>query len=359
MLKSVIAKVVAAEDLTRDEARSAIEIVMRGEATPAQIAGLLVALRMKGETVDEIVGAAEAMRAEASRVSLERPGLVDTCGTGGDGAGTFNVSTAAAFVAAGAGVPVAKHGNRSVSSHCGSADVLEALGVTLTDDAEVLRLCLEEAGMAFLFAPFQHPAMKHAVGPRKELAVRTIFNMLGPLTNPAGARRQLMGVYDARLVERLARVVGRLGAERALVVHGAGGLDELSTLGTSRVAEWDGERVVSYEVDPGSFGLEAAAPGDLLGGDAERNADIIRAVLDGAAGAARDIVVLNAGAAIYAGGLVDDLEAGLDAARVSLDDGAAAGKLDALVACSATAAEAVEETPDDPGPGEPGIGGGV
>ncbi|MFQ5742842.1 MAG: anthranilate phosphoribosyltransferase [Acidobacteriota bacterium] len=331
MLRSAIGRVVAGEDLSREEARLAVESIMRGEATPSQIAGLLVALRMKGETVDEIVGSAEAMRAAALRLHVAVDNLVDTCGTGGDGAGTFNISTTAAFVVAGAGVPVAKHGNRAISSACGSADVLEALGVTLLSEPERLASCLAQAGIAFLFAPFQHPAMKHAVGPRRELAIRTIFNLLGPLTNPAGARRQLVGVYDGGLVSTLAEVLGRLGSERALVVHGAGGLDELSTLGPSQVAEWDGEGVRAYQIDPQQLGLPASEADQLRGGSKEENAATIRAVLEGREGPARDIVVLNAAAAIYAGGGVDSIETGLDVARESIDSGAAANCLAALV----------------------------
>ena len=327
-------EVLDGNDLGRDEARAAMEAIMGGEATPAQIAGYLVALRAKGETVEEIAGSAEAMRAAAIRVEAGRDGLVDTAGTGGDGAGTINVSTAAAIVAAGAGVPVAKHGNRGVSSRCGSADVLEALGVTLVESPARQAEILAEVGLAFLFAPFQHPAMKHAVGPRKELGVRTIFNVLGPLTNPAGARRQLVGVYDAALVETLARVLGELGAERALVVHGAGGLDELSTLGPTRVAEWDGASVRTYEIDPADFDLPAARIEDLAGGEPDDNAAAIRAILDGQPGPGADIVLLNAAAAIYVGGAAADLGEGLRRAREAVAGGAASERLEALVKAS-------------------------
>ena len=330
-LEEAIAKVIGGADLDRAEALAAMETIMRGEATPAQVAGYLVALRMKGETVDEIVGSAEAMRAAAVRVEVDTDGLIDTAGTGGDGVGTINISTAAAFVAAGAGIPVAKHGNRGVSSKCGSADVLEALGVTLVADPGRQAEILADVGITFLFAPFQHPAMKHAIGPRKELAVRTIFNLLGPLTNPAGARRQLVGVYDGELIETLASVLGELGALKALVVHGAGGLDELSTLGTSQVAEWDGERVRTYEVDPVALGLSTATAAQIAGGTSRKNADIVRRVLGGEQGPHTDIVLLNAAAAIYAGDGTGSLEEALDVARQSLDSGAAAEKLDALV----------------------------
>lgn len=331
MLKTYLERLVAGSSLTRDEAREAMRAIMAGDAGPAWIAGFLVALRVKGETVDEIAGFAETMRAVANPLDLGEENLVDTCGTGGDGAGTFNVSTAAALVAAGAGVKVAKHGNRAVSSECGSADVLEALGVTLVSDEPVLRRCLREAGFAFLFAPAQHPAMKHAIGPRRELGLRTVFNLLGPLTNPAGARRQVMGVYDAALVRPLAEVLARLGAEHAMVVHGAGGLDELSTLGATRVAEWDGQRLAVHELRPEDHGLEPASAEAIAGGDPPRNARIVRAVLEGEPGPARDIVLLNAAAAIRVAGAADSLADGLVRARRAVDEGAAAAALDALI----------------------------
>jgi anthranilate phosphoribosyltransferase len=318
--------------------------VMRGEASPVQIAGLIVGMRMKGETIEEIVGCAEAMREAAVCLDVPADGLVDTCGTGGDGAGTFNISTAAALVAAGAGVPVAKHGNRSVSSSCGSADVLEALGVTLLNDHERLATCLEQAGITFMFAPFQHPAMQHAAGPRRELALRTIFNLLGPLTNPAGARRQVVGVYDPALVPVLAEVLGRLGAERALVVHGAGGIDELSTLGPSNMAEWDGCRIQVYEVDPEALGIDVALPHQIAGGAAEHNAARIQGILDGERGPAADIVLLNAAAAIYVGGLAEDLDEGLARARDAIASGAARDRLEHLVELTEP-----EEVPDTEG----------
>ena len=334
MLQDAIASVIGGADLSREDARAAMQEIMRGEATPAQVAGYLVALRMKGETVDEIVGSAEAMRAAAVRVEVDTERLVDTAGTGGDGAGTINISTAAAFVVAGAGIPVAKHGNRGVSSKCGSADVLEALGVGLVADPGRQAQILADTGITFLFAPFQHPAMKHAVGPRTELAVRTIFNVLGPLTNPAGASRQLVGVYDVELIETLARVLGELGARRALVVHGAGGLDELSTLGPSHVAEWDGETVRRYEVDPEALGLSTATAAEVAGGTSKKNATIVRKVLEGEPGPHADIVLLNAAAAIYVGDGASNLGEALATARDSIDSGAAADKLGALVAAS-------------------------
>ena len=338
MLETAIDSAVHGVDLTREEARAAMQTIMQGDATPAQVAGYLVALRMKGETVDEIAGSAEAMRSAAVRVEVANDDLVDTAGTGGDGAGTINVSTIAALVAAGAGVRIAKHGNRGVSSKCGSADVLEALGVTLIDDPVRQARILDEVGIAFLFAPFQHPAMKHAAGPRRELAIRTIFNVLGPLTNPAGARRQLVGVYDGALIETLARVLGELGAVRALVVHGAGGLDELSTLGPSRVAEWDGADVRTYEIDAENLGLSRATAQQVAGGDGEENAAVVRRIFDGEPGPHADIVLLNAGAAIYASGSAADLAQGLEMARGSIDSGTAGERLDQLIRATGEAA---------------------
>ncbi len=334
MIERAIDSVINGNDLNREEARAAMQAIMSGEATPAQVAGYVVALRMKGETVDEIAGSAEAMRAAAVMIDADRDDLVDTAGTGGDGAGTINISTAAALVAAGAGVRVAKHGNRGVSSKCGSADVLEALGVTLVEDPARQAAILEQAGFVFLFAPYQHPAMKHAVVPRRELGVRTVFNVLGPLTNPAGARRQLVGVYDDALVETLARVLGELGALRAMVVHGAGGLDELSTAGPTMIAEWDGNDIAVYEIEPVDLGLEPAAVTDLTGGDASHNAAAIRSVLQGRGGPHADIVALNAAAAIYLGGAADGLQSGLQAAWLSIESGAALERLEALVEAS-------------------------
>ena len=338
MLTTTIRKVIEGHDLTRHEARAAMQVIMRGEATPSQVAGYLVALRMKGETVDEITGSAEAMREAAVMVPADGANLVDTAGTGGDGAGTINISTAAALVAAGAGVRIAKHGNRSVSSKCGSADVLEALGVTLVEDPQMQAAILEQVGFVFLFAPFQHPAMKHAMAPRKELGVRTVFNVLGPLTNPAGALHQVVGVYDSALVETLAHVLGALGARRALVAHGAGGLDELSTVGPTRVAEWDGSGVNVYEIGPADLGLEPAEVGSLVGGDAAHNAAAIRSIFEGKGGPQADIVALNAAAAIYVGEAADGLQSGLRLAWTSIRSGAALERLDALVEASRGAA---------------------
>jgi anthranilate phosphoribosyltransferase len=333
-MKKLLKEVVSGRDLSSQDAESAMARIMAGEATPAQIAGLLVALRIKGETVEEIAGFARAMRSAATRLDLERDDLVDTCGTGGDGANTFNVSTTAALIAAGAGVPVAKHGNRAVSSACGSADVFEALGVRLVSGEAALRRCLEAANIAFLFAPAQHPAMKHAIAPRRELGMRTVFNLLGPLTNPAGARRQVVGVYDEVLVEPLAEVLGQLGAVHVMVVHGAGGLDEISTLGPTKVAEWRDGTLRSHTISPSDHGIDLAEADAIGGGDGESNATIVRAVLAGEPGARRDIALLNGAAAIYVSGQVDSFDEALAAARRSIDGGAARQALALLVTAS-------------------------
>ncbi len=337
-MKKLLNEVVAGRSLSSEDAEAAMTQIMAGEATPAQIAGLLVGLRVKGETVDEIAGFARAMRSAATLLDLDRGDLVDTCGTGGDGANTFNVSTTAALIAAGAGVPVAKHGNRAVSSACGSADVLEALGVRLVSGQTALQHCLEAANIAFLFAPAQHPAMKYAIGPRRELGLRTVFNLLGPLTNPAGARRQVVGVYDDSLVEPLAEVLGRLGAVHVMVVHGAGGLDEISTLGPTHVAEWRDGALRCFTISPAEHGIEFADPEAIGGGDGGRNAELVRAVLAGTPGARRDIAVLNGAAAIYVSGQVDSFGAALESAAHAIDSGAAQRALDALVAASAAEA---------------------
>jgi anthranilate phosphoribosyltransferase len=308
---------------------------MAGEATPAQIGAYLTALRMKGETVPEITGSVRAMRRSAVAVqpAVSPMDLVDTCGTGGDGAGTFNISTTAAFVVAGTGQKVAKHGNRSVSSKSGSADVLLALGVNLDLTPEQVAQAIDRVGIGFLFAPKLHPAMKHAIGPRRELGVRTIFNVLGPLTNPAGARSQLIGVYDGNLTEPLAKVLGELGSTGAFVVHGHGGLDELTTTGPNRVSRLQAGDVVTETFDPADLGFSRANPADLTGGTAEENAEITRNILAGRErGARRDVVVLNAAAALVAAGKAADLTGGLELANQSLDSGAAQAVLDNFVA---------------------------
>jgi anthranilate phosphoribosyltransferase len=332
-------------DLTRIEAAAAMEAIMSGAATGAQIGAFLTALRMKGETVEELIGFAQVMRQKVVRIrargdevaglsGTDREMLIDTCGTGGDATGTFNVSTATAFVVAGAGLRVAKHGNRSVSSLCGSADVVETLGINLDLPPDKVARCIEEVGIGFLYAPLLHTAMKHVMPARREMGVRTVFNMLGPLTNPAAANAQIIGVYAASLTEPLARVLAELGTVRAFVVHGADNLDEISNTGESRVSEVREGAVRTYTVRPEDFGMPRASIKDLAGGDREQNADIIRAVLDGEAGPRRDIVLMNASAALVAGGRARDLKEGVAVAAQSIDSRAARGKLDALIALS-------------------------
>ncbi len=332
-------------DLTRLEAAAAMEAIMSGGATNAQIAAFLTALRMKGETVEELVGFAQVMRMKAVRVrtrgeveaaltGTDREMLIDTCGTGGDATGTFNVSTATAFVVAGAGVKVAKHGNRSVSSLCGSADVVEALGINLDLPPAKVARCIDEVGIGFLYAPLLHTAMKFVMTARREMGIRTVFNILGPLTNPAGANAQVIGVYAQGLTEPLARVLAELGTLRAFVVHGADGLDEIATTGESRIAEVREGLVRTYTVRPEDFGVGRATIADLQGGDREQNAEIIRRILQGEPGPKRDLVVVNAGAALVAGGRARDFKEGAQAAAHAIDSGAAAGKLEALVKLS-------------------------
>lgn len=331
MLKPYLSKVINFQHLTVEEAEQAMHIIMSGEATPAQIAGYLVALRMKGETVDEILGSAMAMRAHAQTIRVQTSPLVDTAGTGGDGAHTFNISTASAFVVAGSGRRVAKHGNRAASSRCGSADVLEALGVRVDLSPQQVARCIEEVGIGFLYAPNFHPAMKHAIGPRRELGQRTLFNLLGPLTNPACADYQLLGVYEAGLVSPLAQVLRELNIGGAFVVHGCGGLDELTTRGPNHVSQVVGGRVVSYELDAADLGLRPAAPDDLRGGDPAENAAILRAILENRDDSPRrDVVLLNSAAAIAAH--TGDLPAALAEAEQSLSSGAALDRLEALIA---------------------------
>jgi anthranilate phosphoribosyltransferase len=321
-------------DLSRDESRKVMDTIMWGEATPAQIGGFLVALRLKGETADEIAGAAEAMRAHVIPVVPERQDLVDTAGTGGDGGRTFNISTAAALLAAAAGAGVAKHGNRSVSSQSGSADVLEALGFELEVSCEHIARSIDELGFGFMFAPVHHPAMKHAGPVRRELAARTVFNVLGPLTNPAGARAQVVGVYSPLLVPVIADVLAKLGARRAFVVHGAGGIDELSPAGPNLVCEVVDGDVRRREIDPLDLGIERCPADELRGGTPQENAAQIREIFHGANGGRRSAILLNAAGAIAAGGHADDLRDGLEMARSALDSGAAADRLDRLVAFS-------------------------
>ena len=340
MFSALIEKLQRRQDLTREEAAAAMEAIMEGRAQPAQIAGLLVGLSMKGERPDEIVGLAQTMRSRATRLARDHGPVFDTCGTGGDRAETFNVSTVAALVLAACGVRVAKHGNRSVSSKCGSADLFEALGVNVAAEPAIVERCLAEAGIAFFFAPTFHPSMRHAGPTRKDLGVRTAFNLLGPLTNPAGASRQLVGVPRPELTELVARSLALLGSERAWVVHGADGLDEISTTGYTKVSECRDGAVNTFYVHPADFGLAKAAPAQLRGGDAAANAAIARAVLAGTPGAPRDIVLLNAAASLLIAGRVPSIKDGAKEAAAALDSGAAAGVLDALVRISSAGREA-------------------
>ena len=330
------------ESLSRQQARTVMAEILSGKCTDAQIAALLVALHMKGETVEEIVGFAEAIKAATARLELEpnltvdlsgtgRDALVDTCGTGGDASGTFNISSATAIVVAGAGVRVAKHGNRSVTSKCGSADVMEALGVNIQQSAAELRACLDEVGIAFLFAPAMHSAMKYVQPARRELRLRTVFNLLGPLTNPAQASAQLVGVYSAELVEKVAEVLSMLGLRRAMVVHGNDGLDEITITDSTRIAELCAGRVRTYEITPEQFGFARASLDQIMGGDAVKNAAIIRDILAGEKSPGRDIVLLNAAAALVTSGKADRWSEGLRLAASSIDSGKAAATLNALV----------------------------
>jgi anthranilate phosphoribosyltransferase len=330
--KDILTALVKRRNLTETEAAESVDAILDGAWTDAQIGAFLAALAAKGETIDEVAGAARAMRRKAVRVQALATSVIDTCGTGGDGAGTFNISTTTAFVAAGAGATVAKHGNRSVSSACGSADVLEALGLNLQVHPEVMEQALNEIGIAFLFAPLYHGAMKHAMPARKQLGIRTLFNMLGPLTNPAGASAQLLGVFAPALTEMFAQVLLKLGTRRAFVVHGHDGLDEISVCEATRVSELRDGAIKTYDLSPERFFGERADPDDLRGGDANLNAAILSAVLKGEPGPRRHVVLLNTAAALVAAGLAPDLHAGLTAAAVSIDSGAAQAKLDALIA---------------------------
>jgi anthranilate phosphoribosyltransferase len=339
VLSVTIERLLSREDIGRAGATAALEEIMSGRADEAQAAGFLVALRAKGETAGELAGLAETIRRHALRVEVPLEGLVDTCGTGG-GRATFNVSTAAAFVAAGAGIRVAKHGNRAVTSRSGSADVLEALGARIDLGADGVARSLEASGVGFMFAPSHHPAFRHVVPVRRSLGVRTAFNILGPLTNPAGARRQVIGVFEPESVERVAGALAELGTDHALVVSGRDGLDELSTGAPSDVAEVVGGEVRAGVVDPADFGFPAPSDAELAGGDAQENARIIRRILGGEAGAARDLVVLNAAAALWVGGLAPTLAAALPLAERSIDEGSARERLEAFVAVTNEAAVA-------------------
>ena len=329
-IQEAIAKVIEGADLSRGEMTDAMNQIMSGEATDAQIGAFLIALRVKGECVDEIAGAASVMREKATPIATKHDVIVDTCGTGGDHSGTFNISTTAAFVAAGAGLCVAKHGNRAATSQSGSADVLSALGVNIEASPETVSRCLDDVGIGFLFAISLHGAMKYAIGPRREIGARTIFNALGPLSNPAGAKRQVVGVYSAALTETLAGVLATLGSERAFVVHGSDGLDEMTLTGPTRVSELKAGSVSTYEVLPGDFGLGQATAYALKGGDADYNAEITRSILNGEEGPRRDIVLLNAAAAIVAGDKARDLNEGVQVAAEVIDSGKALEKLEGL-----------------------------
>ena len=344
-VSQAIARVAAGESLTEDAAHLIMGRVMDGEATPAQISALVVGMRMKGETVDEIVGFARAMRERATAVRPRVTGLIDTCGTGGDGLHTFNISTTTAFVVAGAGVPVAKHGNRAVSSAAGSADVLEALGVDISLDANDMARCIDEAGVGFLFAQSLHSSMRHAGPVRREIGIRTVFNILGPLTNPAGATRQLLGVYDPRLAPLMAEVAGRLGAERVLVVNGHPGMDEVSASGPTTVAEFSADTggVEVYEIVPEQVGIARGTLADIAGGTAAENADIVRWILEGEVSPRRDVVTMNAAAALLAAGKATDLAEGVALARASIDSGRALAALERLVACRTRLGDAARQ----------------
>ncbi len=338
MIREAIATLAEGKHLGREPARATMLEIMSGEATPAQIAAYITALRIRGETAEIIAGSAEAMRQKFTAVDAGAQVVADVVGTGGDGAHTFNISTCAAFVAAGAGVVVAKHGNRSVSSKCGSADVLAALGVNLEVGPEVMERALRTAGIAFLFAPALHPAMKHAIGPRREIGIRTIFNILGPISNPAGAQHGLIGVYAAALVPVVAEALAALGAQHMFVVHGLDGLDEITTTTGTLVAEIAQGRVRAYEIHPRDVGLATAQTADLIGGDPAANAEIIRGILAGQCGPRRDIVLLNAAAVIYAAGKAHSLQEGVTVAAAALDSGAARQKLAALAELTNAAA---------------------
>lgn len=336
MIQDAIRKVIDRADLTEDEAAAVMQEIMEGEATPSQIASLVTALRMKGETAEEVTGFARVMREKSVKIPVKCADLLDTCGTGGDRLNTFNISTTAAFVVAGAGSPVAKHGNRAMSSKCGSADVLEALGVAITLSPEQVGKCIDKVGIGFMFAPAHHPSMKHAVVPRKEIGVRTIFNILGPLTNPAGARRQLIGVCEPYFTDLMAGALQRLGSERALVVHGVDGIDEISTTGVTRVTELRDGKLSSYEIAPEELGLASACPEELRqGDDSSESARIVEDVLGGKAGSCRDIVLLNAGAALMIAGKANSLRDGMVLAAQSIDSGKAAQALEGLRKLSA------------------------
>ena len=338
MIKEAISSLISGQSLTSEEAALVMEDIMQGKATPAQFGAFVTALRLRGETADEIVGLAKTMRSRAVPLTIDGP-LVDTCGTGGDGSHTFNISTAAAFVGAGAGLKVAKHGNRAMSSQCGSADVLETLGVRIDLDAKQVQECLQEVGMGFMFAPVFHPAMKYASAPRREIGIRTVFNILGPLTNPAGARAQVLGVADEALLEKMASALQRLGCRHALVVHGEDGLDEITVTAKSRICELKDDGIKSYTISPEELGVPRASPDSLRGGTTSENADLLRKILAGLPGPKRDIVLMNAAAVLVAGDRVETLQEGLALAREVIDSGKALEKLEQLISFSQSLTE--------------------
>lgn len=331
MIRESLHKLIDRKDLSRQEAMDAMSEIMSGNVSESLMASFLTALRMKGETVAEIAGCAQAMREKATKITTRHKNVIDTCGTGGDSVGTFNISTAAAIIACGAGAIVAKHGNRAISSKCGSADVLKALGVNIETPKEKVEECLNEIGIAFLFAPLMHGAMKYATPVRRELGLRTVFNILGPLTNPAGAKRQVLGVFQARLTEPMALVLLELGSERAMVVHGEGGLDEISILGNTRISELKEGNVTTYEFNHSSVNIPTGTLSEIAGGDADLNAKIIRDILDGKKGAPRSIAALNAGAALYVSGQVPTFLEGVKLAEESIDSLKAKKKLQQLI----------------------------
>lgn len=332
MIKESIKKIVEGHNLTREEAALTMDTIMQGNATPSQIAAFLTALRMKGETVDEITGFAEKMREHAVNIYPHQKSLVDTCGTGGDVSGTFNISTVSAFVAAGAGVPIAKHGNRSVSSRCGSADMLEALGVKIDIDPKKVEECINEVGIGFIFAPNFHKAMRHAMPTRKEIGIRTVFNILGPLTNPARAKAQVLGVFHPELTEKVAEVLRNLGVEHAIVVHGMDGLDEISVSEKTQVTELKDGKIHTYFIKPEDFGIHRGRKDEILGGSTAENAEIAIEILKNEEkGTKRNIVLLNAAAAIFVGGKAKDIKEGIKLAAESIDSGEAYRKLEELI----------------------------
>lgn len=329
-IKEAIKKAINKEGIDQENAYKVALSIMSGEATDAQIGAFITALRMKGETVDEITGFVKAMRDKVTRIKAQDKCLIDTCGTGGDGAGTFNISTISAFVAAGAGCRVAKHGNRSVSSKCGSADLLKELGINIENPPKKVEKCIEEAGVGFLFAPLLHPAMKYAIGPRREMGVRTIFNILGPLTNPASAKRQLLGVYAKELTTPIANVLANLDSIHCMIVHGEDGLDEITTTGKTFVTELKNGKITEYTISPEDFGMIKRNPEDLKGGNPEINAKIALNLLEGGTGGKREITIMNSGAAIYVAGKAKSLAEGIEKAKESIDSGEALKKLKKL-----------------------------